>query len=223
MANDEGETPVTAGAWQEIDSIPLMGGHPRAELPRFGSAPADSETYPGSWVERHLEESGPQFARVDDALRSNGSRFGCGYAEIIITADERAVHVCIDSGIRIPKERVDEVNKLVMLCNRLLRLAGFAPVTKPDEAVKFTFDLARSTLETSDRTLRENAIAAEMLSRLVADSDNDQASAEVVRHLTRETKLERAIGMAVVSVKSYTGAFIAVAREGVSALDAFTS
>lgn len=217
------DPPTSTGTWLEIDSIPLIDGHPRAEFPRFDGEQRNegADLHPCGWVERHFQESAHQFARVGDTLRSNGARFGCGYAEIVVTADAGAVHVSVDSGIPVPKERIDEVNKLSMLCNRLMRLAGFAPVFKPGDTVKFTFDLARSAIERDDRTLRENTIAADMLASLMEDTDDGETAASLARHLARETKLERAIGMAAVSVKSYIGQFAAVACEGRSALDVF--
>lgn len=231
MAHDEIET--TSGLDALLDELLSSDGEEEASpfllLDDSADKPADASGDGGEeadrfddilWFEPCLQESRRFYARVGETMRSTGMRFGCGYAEIIVSADDDAAHVSIDSGIRVPADRIDEINKLTMLCNRRLRLAGFAPVSKPQETVKFSFSLSREAIERAERTEREKKHAADLLARLMS-GPGDEDALEEMRRAAHDSKLEHGIGMAASSVRSYTGEFSAVAQRGKTAIETY--
>lgn len=97
-------------------------------------------------IEEELEESPMAFVRVGDEWVGCGHRIGCGYAETRVSLCDEGVNVLINTGIRVKKEHMREVNKLVMLGNVEFRVSGFDLVNAENDTITFSFVLGKDHL-----------------------------------------------------------------------------
>lgn len=169
-------------------------------------------------VRKALDESLVVFSEVGDGMvehtwAGHTVVSGCGYCEVVAVLSGDSLRISLDTGIRVPRERMREVNKLIMLKNGRFRVNGFEFVRSPDETVKFAFSLSESQLRGEEvKKLPSDSYEAgrEIRERLLAMAE---------REYGREGSLARYLQLAMSSVSDNEQGFNRIVYGGEKALE----